>query len=133
MLRRLGELLTGRTRAEDLVVRLGGEEFLVLSTCWPDSAEVFAERLRRTVESDLAPVTVSIGVYSSRPGLDDIWPEACWEMIADADQALYRAKADGRNRVVIHAGSRPTDSTGEVGPRTDRSVTAAAPASARSA
>ena len=108
VLRRLGGLLATRTRGDDVVARMGGEEFLVLSLCWPDRVEVFAERLRRTVEAELAPITVSIGVHTDQPTVGEGWPEACWAMVDVADRALYRAKAEGRNRVVIHRdGQRP--------------------------
>jgi len=101
VLRRLGALLKDHTRAGDLTARLGGEEFLVLATCAPDSADVFAERLRRTIETELAPVTVSIGVHTQLPAQRDPWPAAMWTMVNHADHALYRAKAAGRNRVVV--------------------------------
>jgi len=82
------------------VARLGGEEFLVLSTCVPDNVDVFAERLRRTVEAELGTVTVSIGVHTEPAVVDAAWPEAVWAMVNRADHALYRAKEAGRNRVV---------------------------------
>jgi len=100
VLRGLGALLSDRTREEDVVARLGGEEFLVLSTCVPDNVDVFAERLRRTVEVELGTVTVSIGVHTEPATLGAAWPEAVWAMVNRADHALYRAKEAGRNRVV---------------------------------
>ena len=100
VLRRMGALLRTRTRDEDVVARLGGEEFLVLSTCVPDNVDVFAERLRRTIETELGTVTVSIGVHTEPATLDAAWPEAVWAMVNTADHALYRAKEAGRNRVV---------------------------------
>jgi len=103
VLRQLGELLTGGTRPQDLVARLGGEEFLVLSICSPDSVDVFAERLRRLVETELSPVTTSIGAHTRIPVEDARWPTALWEMVNHADHALYRAKAAGRNLVVATA------------------------------
>ena len=104
VLRLLGDLLIGCGRGQqDLVARLGGEEFLVLSMCVPDSVDAFAEQLRRTVETELAPVTVSIGVHTQLPTEDAPWPTALWEMVNQADHALYRAKAAGRNRVATTA------------------------------
>ena len=103
VLRRMGALLNGHTRADDLMARLGGEEFAVLATCAPDSVEVFAERLRRLIETEMAPVTVSIGVYTQLPVEEAAWPAALWEMVNHADHALYRAKAAGRNQVVLTA------------------------------
>ena len=118
VLRRIGALLTERTRAEDVVARLGGEEFLVLSTCVPDTVDVFAERLRRTIETELTPVTVSIGVHTEPAAEDAEWPAALWTMVNRADRALYRAKAAGRNRVAM---------TGDDAEETAAGATAAAP------
>lgn len=92
----------GELRAYDRIGRYGGEEFLVVA---PDSsgegAERLFERVREAValkgietRSGLVPVTVSIGVVSGR-GDSDV--DA---LLAAADDALYRAKNTGRNRVV---------------------------------
>jgi diguanylate cyclase (GGDEF)-like protein len=90
-------------RTEDLIVRYGGEEFLV--TCRNldrTGACALAERLRRAVESLSVPhgknrlrVTISVGVAV---GVSDAAPDAS-TLIALADQALYEAKRAGRNRV----------------------------------
>lgn len=95
-----GELLRLRLRIGDLAARLGGEEFCLILTGLDarGGAEV-AERLRRQVSSlELLPgggrVTISAGVASG-PGrrLD--------QLLHEADQALYRAKRGGRDRVSI--------------------------------
>jgi diguanylate cyclase (GGDEF)-like protein/PAS domain S-box-containing protein len=93
-------------RSGDLVARLGGEEFAVLLTgADAAEAEVVAERLRAAIASleisvrgRRIPVTASIGIALSGPGLEDL--EAC---LAAADRALYRAKNGGRDRVCIAA------------------------------
>jgi diguanylate cyclase (GGDEF)-like protein len=95
-------------RAGDLAARVGGEEFALLL---PDSpaglVEGVAERLRRSVldheivhqSSVVGRVSLSIGVAVVGPkGLQTITPSA---LVETADQALYEAKAQGRNRVVI--------------------------------
>lgn len=81
-------------RTADYVFRYGGEEFLILLP-GIDITNVCkaAERLRRVVESEVG-VTVSLGVSSYQESLQD--KEA---LISEADNALYRAKRNGRNRV----------------------------------
>jgi len=103
VLRQLGELLRREVRSVDLVARYGGEEFVVLlPNTATDGGISFAERLRiRVARQDfttgLAPLalTVSIGVatFPATPG------QTVDELLAAADQALYRAKHDGRNLV----------------------------------
>lgn len=93
-------------RASDFVARFGGEEFVVLATT-TDSAQAyeFAERLRADVQalsiphtsSSSAPqVTVSIGFATLTPA-QEVPPE---ELLKAADEALYQAKQQGRNRVI---------------------------------
>ncbi|MCK6490827.1 MAG: GGDEF domain-containing protein, partial [Planctomycetes bacterium] len=93
----VGGLLVRLLRAGDLVCRWGGEEFLaVLPETSPAGAQLAAERIRAAVAalSDLpVAVTVSVGAASC---LHDEDPLA---LVERADQALYRAKAGGRNRV----------------------------------
>ncbi len=101
VLRRLGILLADSVRGDDLAVRLGGEEFLVLCDAPAGEAERIAERLRRTVEQELAPVTVSVGVHEVRPQPEDVLPEAVWSAVKVADDALYEAKRRGRNCVAL--------------------------------
>jgi two-component system cell cycle response regulator len=105
VLRDVSELLLGVARGVDVVGRYGGEEFLVvLPETDDDGAAAFAERVRERVEAHAfrpwddgreLRTTASIGVAS--------FPAARIESVEDlfarADAALYRAKADGRNRV----------------------------------
>ncbi|MGO4551276.1 GGDEF domain-containing protein [Lysobacter sp. 2RAF19] len=94
----VADAVSRSVRANDIAARIGGEEFLVVlpDTRLDGGAEI-AERIRRAVEHlELpVPVTVSVGIAdgpSSQNG-----PEGVFER---ADQALYRAKKGGRNRVV---------------------------------
>lgn len=89
-----------------LVARYGGEEFMVLIPGADGAAAVaFAEELRRACEdraiahpaSPVAPVvTISLGVAARVPSPGS----SSHELILEADEALYRAKREGRNRVV---------------------------------
>lgn len=93
----IGEVLRHAAEGQGLLARYGGEEFAwMFRSETPDSARAACERLRLAVEraATPVPVTVSIGVAQHRPG------ETCPELLERADEALYRAKRSGRNRVV---------------------------------
>jgi diguanylate cyclase (GGDEF)-like protein len=96
----LGELLKQRIRGSDMVFRIGGEEFLLLTY---DTDELnganLAEDIRQEVEQmELLPnqrVTISVGISSLKQGMDsNSWMKSC-------DEKMYRAKQEGRNLVVI--------------------------------
>ncbi len=95
----LGQLMIGRFRVVDSVFRTGGEEFLVvLYDSDLATAREIAEELRETVQDkelvSLRRVTISIGVASLEKEDDaESW-------IQRADEHLYEAKREGRNRVV---------------------------------
>ncbi len=90
-------------RKEDLLARVGGEEFMVLARGTQRvQAIVLAERIRTAIEAfpfehagTRLSVTVSLGVATS----DDLGIESPEEMLGRADEFLYRAKENGRNRV----------------------------------
>ena len=108
-------ILRARLRAQDMVGRYGGEEFLVLLPDTPlRGAADLAESLRQAVaqapclyEGRSIAVTVSIGIFGGR-----LEPADSWDMlIHTADQALYAAKAAGRNRVECAAMLRDNPET----------------------
>jgi two-component system cell cycle response regulator len=100
-LRRFGEIATSASRRIDAVARIGGEEFaLLLPDTEQHAAYLLAERLRRAVKEPSADgdlPTVSFGVVSFPTHAADA--EA---LMHAADQALYAAKAMGRDRSVIY-------------------------------
>jgi two-component system cell cycle response regulator len=102
----VAELLQRVVRAVDVVARYGGEEFVVvLPETGGAGAEAFAERLRELIEGQpvvasrgrAIRLTTSIGVSS----FPDFGVESVEDLLSKADQALFRAKSDGRNRVRV--------------------------------
>lgn len=99
----LGATLKFAFREVDLVGRLGGEEFAALMpNTGPEEAQAIAERIRKAVEQSAlilggneVQLTVSIGVASLRGG--EVEGK---QLLKRADEALYRAKEAGRNRVM---------------------------------
>ena len=106
-LKQLARLLEKGSRSCDFVARYGGEEFAVIAPeAAPDAARRMAERLREMIadahfEGEEAmpggSLAISIGVATVPMQAQD----KC-ELVERADQALYRAKALGRNRVVVY-------------------------------
>ena len=108
VLRDFASRIAANVRGIDLACRYGGEEFVVVM---PDTdagyAYTVAERLRQSIELTPFPisraphkinVTASIGIASSSGNGDD-----SDKLLHRADQALYRAKREGRNRVIAEA------------------------------
>jgi two-component system, cell cycle response regulator len=107
VLRQFARRLQSSVRGIDLACRYGGEEFVVVM---PDAdlsvARAVGERLRRNIAAEQFPVskgakqldvTISVGIAMRREG------DAADTILKRADEALYQAKRDGRNRVVSDA------------------------------
>ncbi len=109
LLAQVGRLIQAKVRSEDIACRYGGEEFtVVMPELDARGACERADQIRAAIEvatvlhlrQTLGPVTVSIGI-ATYPG-DGMTPEVLQQL---ADATLYRAKAEGRNRV-LHASYR---------------------------
>lgn len=116
VLRQLAESLRGSVRDSDHLGRYGGEEFLaILPDSGVHSAVVTAERIRRNIGrlqltngQDTFSVTVSIGVAAVPTDGQDVE-----SILGEADNALYQAKAAGRNRVAT-SGNQEHQQTAKV-------------------
>jgi len=99
VLKQLCRLIRGLIRQGDLLIRWGGEEFiLLLPATEMKEAEPFAERVRLEVEQEsfhkVGQITISLGVAQLREG------DSIDDLIKRVDNSLYKAKRQGRNRVI---------------------------------
>jgi len=102
VLRRLAKLLREQARDNDIVARYGGEEFaVILANASRDAAVQAAERYRLATErTDMGGFHITISVGAATVCDSDSAPA----LISRADQALYRSKTGGRNRVTLSEG-----------------------------
>lgn len=108
LLKRIAEMLKGLIRKEDILVRYGDEEFVIILPNTPEeNAYLFAERFRRDIEKmEFIPageeerhqITISGGI-SSYPFLENV-EENGNTLIRYAEHALYNAKKRGKNKIV---------------------------------
>ena len=111
VLRELAQRIDAEVRASDVAARYGGEEFVVLLPATEThDAERLAERIRRAIgatpftlpNGESTTITASIGIAGIAPGRQARDLKTLGDsLIARADVALYRAKSDGRDRVVV--------------------------------
>ncbi|HEY9118470.1 MAG TPA: diguanylate cyclase, partial [Marinobacter sp.] len=105
------KVIAGRIQAHsrwpgDMVARYGGEEFcVVLPDTNEQTAVMVGERIREGIEAEPIPtragpmeLTISLGAHAAVPGPDD----NSESFLERADQALYRSKQEGRNRVTLY-------------------------------
>lgn len=103
-LRIVANTLAANVRDTDIVYRYGGEEFCVLLPgATPEDARYVAHRVRHAVEAQHVPgeETQPTGRLTVSVGVSHLGTSAPTALKRHADEALYRAKASGRNRVVI--------------------------------
>jgi diguanylate cyclase (GGDEF)-like protein len=106
VLRGVAAALSASVRPADVLARTGGEELVVMGLVSdPSEALHLAERLRLAVANCSAgqqrPVTVSIGVALARPGDGEEPTDMLWRLVDRADAAMYEAKQNGRDQVVV--------------------------------
>ncbi len=106
VLKLFSEILSNAIKGHDTVARVGGEEFaIIIPNAAPAEAVSIADQIRKQLEAKkwvvgssgapLGVVTASFGVAQLRAD------EGAAELLKRADEALYRAKSEGRNRVVV--------------------------------
>ena len=102
VLQRFAAHMSAMLRPGDLFGRLGGEEFVLLL---PDTDGNEAVAVMETARGGLAPAVhdlLSIGSVTASFGIASLWRgETLREMIQRADEALYRSKMDGRDRITL--------------------------------
>lgn len=114
VLKKVADCLLHNTRGIDLTCRFGGEVFIILlPKTTSEGAMITAEKLRRVIEAEHfigeeesqpeGRLTLSLGVASYPEDTSDIHT-----LLELADQALYRAKDQGRNRVVVFSPDKQT-------------------------
>ena len=107
VIQQVAQILAQQCRSTDLAARYGGEEFVVVLPNTPlQGAEMLANRLCEIVRAHVVRlktgenlhVTISVGVYSGIPTLQNHWEN----LIDYADTAMYTAKQRGRNQAVVY-------------------------------
>ncbi len=106
ILRRIAHTMLENTRTSDMVCRYGGEEFCIICPeLSKEGAQKTAEKLRQIVEKlDLPQIqTVPGGKLTISSGVSSFPPDGttAYQLILNADKALYRAKESGRNKVCV--------------------------------
>ncbi|GAC1651503.1 MAG: hypothetical protein NVS4B8_26500 [Herpetosiphon sp.] len=112
----IGEILRQHLREQDMAARFGGEEFVVLIAGDVTFAEGIAQQIRQSIEETaftvkqvVRPISATMSIGVATYGRDGYTAE---DLLHEADMAVYRAKRDGRNQVVV-AGRKSRELAGE--------------------
>ena len=105
VLKTLSKILKNSVRSSDIVIRYGGEEFLLIikKATSDDDVLAVAEKIRKNVEDHTMKIDSAITLKKTLTIGVSLFPkdsENFWQAIKFADVALYRGKEEGRNRVV---------------------------------
>lgn len=106
VLRRVADVFKGTTRSADNAARIGGDEFgVVMPSTDTRAALRVAERIRTRIEALLLPNSASVTVSFGIATLDQPYSRsyAADEIFSKADAALYTAKRQGKNQVMVHS------------------------------
>lgn len=101
VLKMMSDILVGNTRKSDIVIRWGGEEFLVIITGTElPGARIMMEKIRKIIESTAFPCEESSFYLTITVGVDAFDPQDIVRSIELCDQKLYAGKRSGKNQVV---------------------------------
>jgi diguanylate cyclase (GGDEF)-like protein len=101
VLQKIAQILQDEARREDVVARFGGEEMvIILNNCSLPEASLKAEKLRKKIESS-EPEGIAISASFGVVQMNEV-NNTCEKLFKCADDALYKAKELGRNRVEVY-------------------------------
>ena len=110
VLREAARRLKAASRSYDAVGRYGGEEFLiVLPGCDASDARRHSERLREAIAGAPFPIEGGMLSVTCSFGLAGTGSSPASRLVRSADEALYQAKSEGRNRIVVHVSMPNTE------------------------
>jgi diguanylate cyclase (GGDEF)-like protein len=123
-IRSLARVIESQLRATDIGARWGGDEFAVVAPNTPaEPAMAIGERIRALIATDVPwNVTGSVGIAVVEPAADEE-PADVAGIMRSADSALYEAKRQGKNRIVLHAAPlKPAGGTQQSAPAPDNGI-----------
>lgn len=103
VLKRIAEILKQNVRQTDLIARWGGEEFIVaFIDCEQEKSSAISEKLRRQIEEDEFLHQITAQSVTASFGLINVGPDDSIDtLMRRVDEALYKAKSSGKNKIVL--------------------------------